>query len=117
MPLFEVLERVRRRPDMHLQPAGFATLRAFIEGYESALMEHGTSDGQHTTFLMQFSDFVRTSTGHEDEGQSLTTPDGILDLGQLHWQAAITRTEPDDGKAMTLFFELLDRFKASQGLR
>jgi hypothetical protein len=117
MPFFEVLERVRRRPEMHLHPAGFATLRAFIEGYESALMEHGTSDGQHTTFLMQFSDFVRTSTGHEDEGQSLTTPDGILDLGQIHWQAAITRTEQDDGKAMTLFFELLDRFKASHGLR
>ena len=77
---------------MHLHPAGFATLRAFIEGYESALMDHGIGDDHHTMFLMQFSDFVRTSTGQEDAGQSLTTPDGILDLGQLHWQAAITRT-------------------------
>ena len=117
MAFFEALERVRKRPDMHLKPAGFVTLCAFIEGYESALIDHGISDGHGTLFLMHFSDFVRTSTGHEDERNSLTTPDGILDLGQLHWQAAITRTEQDDGKTMILLFELLDRFKASHGLR
>lgn len=117
MPFFDVLERVRRQPGMHLHPAGFTTLRAFIEGYESALMDHGIGDNHHTTFLMQFSDFVRTSTGHEDEEQGLTNPDGTLDLGRLHWPAAITRTEQDDEKAMALFFELLDRFKASHGLR
>lgn len=117
MAFFNVLERVRRHPDMHLKPAGFVTLCAFIEGYESALIEHGTSDAHDTLFLMHFSDFVRTSTGHEDERDSLTTPAGILDIGQLHWQAAITRTEQDDGKAMVLFFDLLDRFKASHGLR
>ena len=66
---------------------------------------------------MHFSVFVRAATGHEDERMSLTTPEGILDIGQLHWQAAITRTEQDDGKAMALFFDLLDRFKASHGLR
>ncbi|WP_334177873.1 hypothetical protein [Pseudoxanthomonas sp.] len=102
---------------MHLKPAGFTTLCAFIEGYESALMDHGIGDDHHTVFLMHFSDFVRTSTGHEDERDSLTTPDGILDIGNLHWQAAIARTEQDDGMAMVLFFELLDRFKASHGLR
>ncbi|MBA3930141.1 MAG: hypothetical protein C0521_11210 [Xanthomonas sp.] len=117
MAFFEVLERVRRRPDMHLKPAGFVTLCAFIEGYESALIDHGIRDDHDVLFLMHFSDFVRTSTGHEDERDSLTTPEGILDIGQLHWQAAITRTEQDDGEAMVLFFDLLDRFKASRSLR
>ena len=117
MPLFDVLERVRRRPGMQLQPAGFVTLCAFIEGYESALMDHGTNDHHDTLFLMHFSDFVRTATGHEEERHSLTTPEGILDIEQLHWQAAISRTGQDDGMAMALFFDLLDRFKASHGRR
>lgn len=117
MPLFDVLERIRRRPGMHLQPANFVTLCAFIEGYESALVEVGISDDHDTTFLMHFSEFVRTATGREDERHSLTLPEGILEIGHLHWQAAITHTEQNEEKAMALFFELLDRFKASHGLR
>lgn len=117
MALFDALERISMRPGMYMQPPGFITLCAFIEGYESALIDHRIRNDHDTAFLMHFSDFVRTSTGHEHERHSLTTPDGTIDIGQLHWQTAIRRTEQDDDKAMALFFDLLDRFKASRGLR
>jgi len=100
-----------------MQPPGFVTLCAFIEGYESALIDHGIRDDHDTVFLTHFSDFVRTSTGYEHERHSLTTPGGVLHIGHLHWQAAIRRTEQHDDKAMALFFDLLDRFKGSHGLR
>ena len=100
-----------------MQPPGFVTLCAFIEGYESALIDHGIRHDHDTAFLVHFSGFVRTSTGYEQGRHSLATPDGTIDIGQLHWQTAIKRAEPDDDKAMALFFDLLDRFKASHGLR
>src|SRR5690349_8963328 len=111
MSLNDWLIRIEARPGMYLQPAGLATLSAFIDGYQAAL-PFGKSVEEDAVFFLNFNGFVLEILGRVDERTTLSYQGSVIDLGALSWRSAISSIENDDEKALALFFSILRQFKS-----
>ncbi|MCM1540144.1 MAG: hypothetical protein NC121_02665 [Blautia sp.] len=94
----DLLNRLRARPGMYLAANSFQRLTNFLDGYRAALYAHGLSN-DHCILPGRFHDFVQTKYGmHDARGYYI-----------------ISMYEPDDEKALWLFFDLLDEYLATNG--
>ena len=92
----ELLTLLRARPAVYLGGyAGLRELQEFLRGYEVALMRHALTD---VRLLPEgFQGFVEERFG--------------IPLGsQMGWWTIISRQEPDNYKAMELFWDLLNEY-------
>ena len=96
MTLYDMLDKMEIRPGMYFARPGFASLEAFIHGYELALMVHDLDEREEPPF-QQFNEFVLVTLGRRPR---LTT-----------WQLAIPAAAPEDREAFELFFRLLHQFR------
>lgn len=95
----DFLSRLRSRPGMYLAVNSFQRLISFLNGYRGALNTLGLDD-DHCILPWRFHDFVQTKYGiHDSRGYSSIIP--------MH--------EPDDEKALWLFFDLLDEYLTMNG--
>lgn len=95
----DFLSRLRARPGMYLAANSFQRLISFLDGYRGALYTLGLSD-DHCILPWMFHDFVQTKYGiHDSRGYSSIIP----------------MYEPDDEKALWLFFDLLDEYLTTNG--
>lgn len=95
----EFLKWLRARPGMYLATNSFQRLVSFLNGYRAALNTLGLGD-DHCILPWGFHDFVQTKYGiHDSRGYSFV----------------ISMHEPDDGKALWLFFDLLDEYLTTNG--
>lgn len=95
----DFLSRLRARPGMYLAANSFQRLINFLDGYRGALYTLGLSD-EHCILPWMFHDFVQTKYGiHDSRGYSSIIP----------------MYEPDDEKALWLFFDLLDEYLTTNG--
>ncbi len=95
----DFLRRLRARPGMYLAANSFQRLISFLDGYRGALYTLGLDD-DHCILPWIFHDFVQTKYGiHDSRGYSSIIP--------MH--------EPDDEKALWLFFDLLDEYLTTNG--
>lgn len=93
------LSLLRARPGMYLATNSFQRLISFLDGYRAALYTLGLG-GDHCILPGFFHDFVRTKYGIHDSR-------GYLSIIPMH--------EPDDEKALWLFFDLLDEYLTTNG--
>lgn len=95
----DFLSRVRARPGMYLATNSFQRLIFYLHGYSKALYTHGLGD-DHCILPRRFHDFVETKYGiHDSRGYLFIIP----------------MYEPDDEKALWLFFDLLDEYLTTNG--
>lgn len=95
----DFLSMLRARPGMYLAANSFQRLNAFLDGYRAALHTLGLGD-DHCILPWTFHDFVQTKYGiHDARGYS----------------SIIAMHEPDDEKALWLFFDLLDEYLTANG--
>ena len=97
-----LLTNLRRMPDGYLGArAGLHELHTFLHGYEVAVMRHGLRDVR--VLPADFEDYARTRM-----------------LGSVRtdapWWALLAEREPDNERALALFWELLDACLEAQGL-
>ena len=94
----EFLSRVRARPGMYLGANSFQKLISVLDVYREALYTLELDD-EHCILPRIFHDFVQTKYGiHDSRGYFI-----------------IPMYEPDDGKALWLFFDLLDEYLTTNG--
>jgi hypothetical protein len=100
--LYEWLERIEARPGMYLPAPGFATLTAFISGFEIALISRHIGSYAAPDFSL-FGEFVAQRLEHRssDEENSETPT----------WEHCILAKTKDDQEAFALFFALLREFR------
>lgn len=90
---------LRARPGMYLAKNSFQRLVSFLDGYRAALYTLGLDD-DHCILPWMFHDFVQVKYGiHDSRGYSSIIP----------------MQEPDDEKALWLFFDLLDECLTTNG--
>ena len=95
----DFLRWLRVRPGMYLMANSFQRLSSFLDGYRAALITLGLNH-DHCILPRSFHDFVQTKYGiHDSRGYSFIIP--------MH--------EPDDEKALWLFFDLLDEYLTTNG--
>jgi hypothetical protein len=101
---FELSKALRRRAGMYVQPVSFATVVAFISGFDAGTQRRGTK-----TVLDGFVDWINQRMGHHCS---------------LHWSAVIREKFADGDKDLALptLFELLHEYeqtvlKAPRGAR
>ncbi len=95
----DFLSGLRARPGMYLAKNSFQNLTNFLCGYKAALHTLGLGE-DHCILPWGFHDFVQIKYGiHDARG----------------YRSIIPMQEPDDEKALWLFFDLLDEYLTASG--
>lgn len=95
----DFLRKLRARPGMYLGTNSFQRLISFLGGYRAALQTLGLEEN-HCVLPWRFHNFVQEKYGiHDSRGYS----------------SVISAQETDDGKALWLFFDLLDEYLTANG--
>ena len=94
----ELLTNLRARPGAYLGTESLYALHLFLMGYHVAAMRHELHDVQ--IIPEEFQDFVEKYYF-------------IRNGTQMHWSTLILRHQPDDRKALEVFWELLNEYLVS----
>lgn len=96
-----LLSRIRKRPGMYIGTLSLEFLLHFLHGYECAVGVHSDATAHHI-LPDNFNDFVaKRLFGHSDT--------------VLNYCSLIYKTENNEEKALSLFFNLIDECLISQG--
>lgn len=95
--LFDVLNKIRKRPAMYLGQNSIFSLQAFLDGYYYARREIKTPLTDEEKYFQAFLIWIRER--FEVKG------------GQL-WASILRFQSADEGAAVKLFFDLLDDYMA-----
>ncbi len=114
MNLYTHLDHVELRPGMYLSPPRFASLVAFLDGYEFALTFNHISGNEDPPFR-RFPEYVAKEFGVSDGPPSLDSR--VIDFtNRRTWPELILQRFPDDDSALLCFFNLLRRYRSSSPL-
>ncbi|MEB3215217.1 MAG: hypothetical protein VKN72_03015 [Nostocales cyanobacterium 94392] len=97
--LYEMLNRIKKRPAMYLGKHSIFSLQAFLAGYNGAKREMGLSPTQQEKEFEYFLNWIRKRFKVETN-QS--------------WASIILFYSADENKALDTFFELFDEFLAQR---
>ncbi|WP_329333282.1 hypothetical protein OG252_02335 [Streptomyces sp. NBC_01352] len=102
--VYDLLEEVRLRPGMWVRGSSLQHLSSMLFGYHVALKVHGAEELLDFRQGGPFTDWLWPRLGYEYESS-------------LGWAVEIERmAEATNRPAIELFFELLDEFRAEQGM-
>ena len=93
--LYEMLNRIKKRPAMYLGKNSIFSLQAFLAGYNGAKREMGLSPTEEEEEFEYFLNWIRKRFKVETN-QS--------------WASIIVFYSADENKALDTFFELFDEF-------
>lgn len=96
-----LLSRLRFRPEAFLGACSLRNFRQMSNGYQFAMLTAGLRD-RHNLLPEGLREFT---------AQYLNISPGTQD-----WFTMLSEREPDDAKALTLFFRVLDAFLEANGL-
>jgi len=96
-PIYEMFERIRKRPGMYLGKMSVTNLHIFTIGYVTAQLEFNEN------YKTSFSDFNHFIDKKFNNSSTMGWANLILKL-----------TNGDEEKALERFFELLDEFKKQE---
>jgi len=97
--LYEMLNRIKKRPAMYLGKHSIFSLQAFLAGYNGAKREMGLSPTEQEKEFEYFLNWIRKRFNIETN-QS--------------WASIILFYSADENKALDTFFELFDEFLAQR---
>lgn len=97
--LYEMLNRIKKRPAMYLGKNSIFSLQAFLAGYNGAKREMGLSPTEQEQEFEHFLGWIRKRFNVETN-QS--------------WASIILFYSADENKAVDTFFELFDEFLAQR---
>lgn len=99
MELYELLEKIRKRPALYLGKRSLSHLQVFLDGYTFARRQSGISPSQQEEEFGLFQEWVeqRFNQAHTQS-----------------WTKIILFYSEDESSALQRFFELLDEFRLHQ---
>jgi hypothetical protein len=96
--ILDLLEKIRPRPELYLGKKSVSLLRAFLDGYRTAIDETANSGIEHKETL-SFHDWVAMKAGFREDTSG--------------WNNVLLETEGgDEEKAFAKFFVYLDEYKS-----
>jgi hypothetical protein len=93
--LYDLLERIRKRPSMYLGQASITHLRACLSGYNLARRELGISATEQDQRFLEFQDWIRQK---------------FRVTSEQSWDKIILFYSEDERSALEQFFQMWEEF-------
>lgn len=114
--IYGIIDQVRRRPGMYINPISTAAMHTFLIGYSLAMDELGKTDGS-TPHFREFHDWVSQKFGYGESTAGWSNMILAQTLGlstDCAWDELLERsiTPQQHACALQSFFCLLDEYRS-----